>query len=375
MDCLYCATQILSTRPQWTKYCKDQCRLRAFRKRKKNNAAPPPSGDETQSNGHDAGPTDPLRHHRPHAAPASTPERRARRIPLDLQILQQAPPGAWAYRLVLPRFGGQPSRVVPAQDASGHQRAWHLAPFEPPDDLELQDGAVYRILWLNEHGEKLAPRHGSHLPALRFFVGLPDPDLLTVRDEFACLLYSLDYPERRAEFEQEISDKRWVRQQRHDQEQQQRERVERETRKQQEVAAQRAEAQRQAEREQVARQQAEANALAQKLATAEQKLAELRSEAEDKQSRRDLWLSILMVALPTLGLGATLLLTRRSGGDRKAVRQALKAKNRKTYAQGPAAQGGDPSRRRRGVAGGLHLYGLGTSGFSGRSKWPNGIRI
>lgn len=90
-------------------------------------------------------------------------------------MLRQAPAGAVGYRLVLPARSLTASPpIAPGPDAWGAPRFWRLTPFQLPDDLRLRDGHLYRILWVDAHGELLPPAGTRQLPALHFFLGPPD---------------------------------------------------------------------------------------------------------------------------------------------------------------------------------------------------------
>ncbi len=111
------------------------------------------------------------------ATPVPKDKTRAR-VPFDQQVRSQAPDGAAGYRLVLPiRAQTESPRIIPSADASGALRYYRLDPFELPDDLRLQDGHSYRILWVDSQGQPLAPKGTQSLPALYVFLGPPDADI------------------------------------------------------------------------------------------------------------------------------------------------------------------------------------------------------
>lgn len=92
------------------------------------------------------------------------------------QLRKQQPESAMGYRLVLPaRSPVDTPKIVPVPDSQGGIRYWRLSPFELPDDIRLQDGLSYRVLWVDAAGQPLAPTT-PYLPRLYFFLGPPDSE-------------------------------------------------------------------------------------------------------------------------------------------------------------------------------------------------------
>ena len=91
---------------------------------------------------------------------------------MEQQLLAQAPTGAVAYRLVLPPSKGETApRFSPPIDLSGRMGSWSLTPFQPPDDIHLFDGQMYRVLWISADGDIIPPKQDGVLPGLRFVLG------------------------------------------------------------------------------------------------------------------------------------------------------------------------------------------------------------
>ena len=91
------------------------------------------------------------------------------------QLLLQAPDGATAYRLVLPRFLGNGYRNFLHRSMRRQIRSYSLSPFEQPDDIHLFDGQMYRVLWFGASGQLLPPKQNGSLPGLRFWLGPLEP--------------------------------------------------------------------------------------------------------------------------------------------------------------------------------------------------------
>lgn len=100
---------------------------------------------------------------------AATGSRRRTRLPLEQQVLSQAPPGAFGYRLVIGVDALLEQPVLVPQD-----RSWNLIPFEAPNDLRLNSGETYRIIWQRADGSETPPTELEPMPALHFFLGQHD---------------------------------------------------------------------------------------------------------------------------------------------------------------------------------------------------------
>ncbi len=91
------------------------------------------------------------------------------RIPMEQQLLSQAPARAIGYRLVLsPRPHDDLPRLSPPIGVDGAHSFWRLRPFHAPNDWRLVDGALYRVLWVGDSGEVVPPVDEGKLPGLLF---------------------------------------------------------------------------------------------------------------------------------------------------------------------------------------------------------------
>lgn len=99
------------------------------------------------------------------------------RIPMEQQLLSQAPVRAIGYRLVLsPRPHDELPRLSPPIGVDGTLSFWRLRPFQAPNDWRLVDGALYRVLWVSESGEVVPPVDEGKLPGLLFHLHLCEAD-------------------------------------------------------------------------------------------------------------------------------------------------------------------------------------------------------
>jgi len=173
-----------------TKYCSAACRAMAYRQRHKTVRAeqPPASLLESPTDG-----TETTENVIEERTPKQRGQRkrssvnrdgqtnrnaalRRTRIAFVEQLRRQQPEGAAGYRLVLPaRSPADTPKVVPAPDSQGGIRYWRLSPFEIPDDIRLQDGLSYRVVWVNAAGQPLAVMT-PYVPKLDFFLGPPDSE-------------------------------------------------------------------------------------------------------------------------------------------------------------------------------------------------------
>lgn len=135
------------------------------------------------------------------------------------QIRRQAPPGAVGYRLVLPLRGEELPHILPLSATPGAPTAWRLDPFEPPDDLRLRDGRLYRLLFVDERGLILSPQK-KYIPALRFFLGPPTPFAARRQRELVEVLDRIEDPQTRDEAAEQILALRFAQTRSRDQEQQ-----------------------------------------------------------------------------------------------------------------------------------------------------------
>ena len=121
------------------------------------------------------------------------------------QLRKQQPEGAAGYRLALPtRNPADTPKIVPVPDSQGGVRYWRLAPFEIPDDVRLQDGLSYRVLWVDGVGQPLAPTT-PYVPSLSFFLGPPDSEQDKEDAAYAAILRDVSDPEIRKRIEAEIA--------------------------------------------------------------------------------------------------------------------------------------------------------------------------
>ena len=99
------------------------------------------------------------------------------RLPMDQQLLSQAPARAIGYRLVLsPQPHDELPRLSPAIGVDGTLSFWRLHPFQAPNDWRLVDGALYRVLWVGASGEIVQPMDERKLPGLLFHLHQCDAD-------------------------------------------------------------------------------------------------------------------------------------------------------------------------------------------------------
>lgn len=181
MWCQQCDWELAKDARRGTKYCSAACRARAYRERQR--VATPPRGSDALSSNQAARfscvPSSASRNTGPWSTVkrvASTPRAsRLWRVAFDEQVLAQAPDGAVGYRVVLPgRDEWDVPRVVPDAGEPGSPSFWRLQPFEPPDELRLRSGKLYRLLWVDAQGARIPPLGSRCPPALRFFLGPPD---------------------------------------------------------------------------------------------------------------------------------------------------------------------------------------------------------
>ncbi len=130
---------------------------------------------------------------------------RVPRVAFMEQLRKQQPEGAAGYRLALPtRSPADTPKIVPVPDSQGGVRYWRLAPFEVPDDIRLQDGLSYRVLWVDGVGQPLAPTT-PYVPSLSFFLGPPDSEQDKEDAAYAAILRDVSDPEIRKKIEAEIA--------------------------------------------------------------------------------------------------------------------------------------------------------------------------
>lgn len=105
-------------------------------------------------------------------AQSAQPARDAQRVDMREQITSQAPKLAVGYRLVLPgHCAGDAPRLLPKRSRTRDVPWYSLQPFEYPDDIRLIDGCWYRLVWIDEQGQRIRLQPDESVPGLRFLVG------------------------------------------------------------------------------------------------------------------------------------------------------------------------------------------------------------
>lgn len=219
-ECAACGQDLPSGARKDARYCGTNCRSRAYRRRKsprprETQSAEPSvldaarlARDEATSAASQGAPERPRTSEgtSPPASPARVqpaqeprPAAAAprRRVALSHQIRSQAPAGAAGYRLVLPpAAAGERPRLAPRKRAGESRGVWSLDPLQLPNDRRLQDGQVYRIRWVDENGQPIAPTPGAGVSALYYFLGPADCSGDPLEDELQALLaLTSDRPE------------------------------------------------------------------------------------------------------------------------------------------------------------------------------------
>ena len=174
MKCMFCKEALpegSSSRKQFcndshrTKYWREHSARSPKRKRAKDeNGAKARVGvsREDRRSARKPQPARALKHTSAHAVP---------RVPMADQLSGLAPEGAVGYRLVLPaRTADDAPRLSPPLDATGYQGHYSLRPFQAPYDIRLIDGQTYRVVWIRESGEIIAPKPDGTIPGLHYFL-------------------------------------------------------------------------------------------------------------------------------------------------------------------------------------------------------------
>lgn len=121
------------------------------------------------------------------------------------QLRKQQPESAAGYRLVLPaRSPTDTPKIVPVPDSQGGIRYWRLEPFEIPDDIRLQEGLSYRVLWVDSAGQPLVPTT-PYLPRLYFFLGPPDSEQDERNAAYEAILRDVHEPALRQSLEADVA--------------------------------------------------------------------------------------------------------------------------------------------------------------------------
>lgn len=135
---------------------------------------------------------------------AKTEPRKAR-IAFADQLRKQQPEGAAGYRLVLPaRSPAETPKIVPGPDSQGGIRYWRLDPFEIPDDIRLQDGLSYRVVWVSAMGQPLSATT-PYVPRLYFFLGPPDSEQDERNAAYEAIFRDVHDPALRQRIEAEVA--------------------------------------------------------------------------------------------------------------------------------------------------------------------------
>lgn len=167
MKCVICKRDFLALR-QDARYCSTNCRSRNYRTRLQNAARG--MADEDKLEAQRQAEADRQRKHAARLAAAAGRGASLRsRVPLQEQILLQAPAGAYSYRLILGLDGSGEPLYIPA-----YGRSWSLMPFQPPDDHRLEEGRTYRLIWLDAQAREIPPAETDQAPGLHYFLGQPD---------------------------------------------------------------------------------------------------------------------------------------------------------------------------------------------------------
>lgn len=201
------------------KYCSPACRAMAYRERHKTMRAAqhpePPIATETSA----AKRTETVTEERTRSRRERRKERattsdgqtsaktepRKARIAFADQLRKQQPEGAAGYRLVLPaRSPAETPKIVPGPDSQGGIRYWRLDPFEIPDDIRLQDGLTYRVVWVSATGQPLSATT-PYVPSLYFFLGPPDAEQDERNAAYEAIFRDVHDPALRQRIEAEVA--------------------------------------------------------------------------------------------------------------------------------------------------------------------------
>jgi hypothetical protein len=220
MKCIGCRRRSVSASARLgTKYCSSACRSIAYRARHKQVRAVEVEAQDRITETDDAKKAPPVtarrtdRTRRRKLIPdvdrgedrVSVSVSRVPRVAFAEQLRKQQPEGAAGYRLALPtRSPADTPKIVPVPDSQGGVRYWRLAPFEVPDDIRLQDGLSYRVLWVDGVGQPLAPTT-PYVPSLSFFLGPPESEQDKEDAAYAAILRDVSDPEIRKKIEAEIA--------------------------------------------------------------------------------------------------------------------------------------------------------------------------
>ena len=201
------------------KYCSPACRAMAYRERHKTMRAAqhpePPSATETSATEKAEIVTEVrTRNKRERRNERATrldgqargkAEPRKARIAFADQLRKQQPEGAAGYRLVLPaRSPAETPKIVPGPDSQGGIRYWRLEPFEIPDDIRLQDGLSYRVVWVSATGQPLSATT-PYVPSLYFFLGPPDSEQDERNAAYEAIFRDVHDPALRQRIEAEVA--------------------------------------------------------------------------------------------------------------------------------------------------------------------------
>lgn len=165
MKCGICKKDFTAIRAD-AQFCSSNCRSQAYRirlrlaARKEGTSEEEPDQEAVRSQ------------KRTELLTAATGTGKRPRVPMEQQVLSLAPPKAVGYRLVL-----GVDRVLNLPVMVPDNGAWTLMPFAAPSDLRLVSGQVYRIVWVDRHGEQVRPLELEPSPALHFFLGQPDSEI------------------------------------------------------------------------------------------------------------------------------------------------------------------------------------------------------
>ncbi len=220
MKCIGCRRRSVSADARvGTKYCSSACRSIAYRARHRQERLVEVQEQDRITQADDAKKASPItarrtdRTRRRKLVPdvdrgedrVSVSVSHVPRVAFAEQLRRQQPEGAAGYRLALPtRSPADTPKIVPVPDSQGGVRYWRLSPFEVPDDIRLQDGLSYRVLWIDGVGQPLAPTT-PYVPSLSFFLGPPESEQDKEDAAYAAILRDVSDPEIRKRIEAEIA--------------------------------------------------------------------------------------------------------------------------------------------------------------------------
>lgn len=224
-----------------------------------------------------------IRDEKQSAAPVSDSVMRPPRVAFAEQVRKQQPEGVAGYRLVLPtRSPADTPKIVPVPDSQGGIRYWRINPFEIPDDIRLQEGHSYRILWVDGSGQPLAPT-APYVPSLFFFLGPPDSEQDDRDAAYASILRDVRDPENRKQIEAEIAQSRLETQQQRERDEELKQKLDR-TDRLQRIQSRQLDEQRRREREDRAERE--------RLESRQQERIAKEKDEREQKDEREMWTAL-----------------------------------------------------------------------------------